>query len=173
NADLFGDGCGCVILSPTEDPYAGILATEFRSDVFGPNEKDALGIDLIYLDKQGLLRMPGGQWVKKRAVLGMIDLAHRVIEKVGLTKDDVSLYCPHQFNGDGLASIARRIDPRLKIVYVNIPVRANMSSATNSYAFSEAQSKPYEGNKRVGEGDLVVLMDMGAGLAGGAAAIRL
>ena len=173
NADLFGDGCGFVILGPTENSRKGILATEFRSDVFAPNEGDMRGVDLIYLDKQGFLRMPGGSQVRKRAVRGMIDLAHKVVGKAGLTKDDVSLYCPHQFNGDGLASLARRIDPRPNIVYVNIQVTANMSSATGAYAFSEAQDSPYGDNKRVGEGDLVVLMDIGAGLAGGAVAVRL
>ncbi len=160
NCDLFGDGCGLVVLAPTQDNSKGILATEFDSDISG--------INFIYRDKLGKLRMPQGPEVLKKATRGMIDIAHRLLEKTNCRKEEVKLYIPHQFNGNGLNIIEKKIDPREGILYRNIENYGNMSAATVPLALSQALEY-----KVISKGDLIVLVDIGAGLALGGSLIRI
>mgnify|MGYP001582151713 CR=1 FL=1 len=161
NCNLFGDGAGVVILGPTQDKERGILATEFRSDVSG--------IDFIYRDKLGLLRMPQGPKVFAKATRGMVEIAHSIKEKAGISKDEVKMYFPHQANGRIVDYVGGKIDPQnTGKVYRNIERYGNMSAATVPVAFAEAWQ-----NKLIKEGDAVVLLDVGSGLVFGSALIRI
>lgn len=167
NSNLFGDGCGLVVLAPTSDETRGIIATELASD--------SSGIELIYKDKLGKLRMPsgkigtGGREVFKRATKGMIEIAHRLVEKSEIPEKDIRLYIPHQANGRIIEYIEEKIDPEKKDrIYWNIELYANMSAATVPFALVQAVE-----TGKITKGDLVVLVDMGAGLSFGGALLRI
>lgn len=169
NCDLFGDGCGLFVLAPTNDENRGILATEMGSDTSG--------LCSIYQGKSdGKLRMPagsmaaGGEKVFKVATRSMLDLSHAVVEKVpGIEKSDVSLYIPHQANGNIVDLVAQKLERSGGgRVYRNIERFGNMSSATVPYALYEAISTGV-----LKRGDLTVLVDFGAGFSKGAVLARV
>ncbi len=161
NCDLFGDGCGLVVLGPTSDKKRGVLATQFRSDISG--------IDFIYKDKIGKLRMPAGPKVFQKATRGMIEIAHDLTRKTGIPENEVSRYVAHQANGNILNYIEEKVDPvkEGKIIRT-IEEYGNMSAATVPVALAKSLR---EG--RIKKDDLVTLVDMGAGLAFGGALIRI
>ncbi len=161
NCDLFGDGCGLVVLGPASDGDKRILTTAFSSDTSG--------INYIYKDSEGLLRMPRGADVLKKATRGMIEIAHKMMAKSGINKEQVDIYIPHQANGRIIDEIEKRVDPQQTgKIYRNIDKYGNMSAATIPVAFAEAVK---EG--RIQKGNLVAMVDMGAGLAFGGALIRV
>lgn len=171
NCNLFGDGCGLVILGPTENENEGILATHFANDV--------RGLDYIFRDKYGKCRMPQGPKVKANAWRGMVNTVYKLVEKAdaaqrligypGISKEDVKLYIPHQANGRILDEIEKREGlTGTGKVYRNIARYGNMSSATVPVALASALA---EG--RAAPGDLVALMDIGSGLALGGALVRI
>lgn len=161
NYNLFGDGCGAVIVRRTSNDWGGILATTFDSQIDG--------IDYIFKDKLGKLRMPQGPKVFAKATRGMIDISHKLIEKAGIKKEDIKLYIPHQANGRILDYIEEKEDPeRQGKIFRNIEKYGNMSSATVPVALCEAVEQ-----ERVKKGDLVILADVGSGLALGGALIRI
>src|SRR3989344_8831865 len=102
--------------------------------------------------------MPHGRRVFKRATEGMIDLTHRVVDKSGIPKSEISKYFPHQANGRIIEAIRQREDPEnIGLIYRNIDRYGNMSSATVPVALAEAIEKG-----EVKKGDLVSLVDMGS-----------
>ena len=161
NCDLFGDGCGGVILGPTQEKDKGILATHFMSDVSG--------IRFIYKDKLGMLRMPQGPKVFAKATRGMVEIAHRLTEKTGILESEITKYIPHQANGRILDYVEDKVDPgKTGRIYRNIQRYGNMSAATVPVALAEAIQ-----TSQLKKNDLAILVDMGSGLAFGGALVRV
>ncbi|MEK6858621.1 MAG: ketoacyl-ACP synthase III [Nanoarchaeota archaeon] len=161
NCDLFGDGCGLAIVGPMKDAERGILATQFRSDISG--------IDYIFKDKTGKLRMPQGPKVFLKAVRGMIDIAHDLSQRARIPDSQITRYIVHQANGRILDKVEEEIDPekRGKIVRT-IQDYGNMSAATVPVALAKSIR---EGTLK--EGDLATLVDMGSGLTFGGILVRI
>lgn len=160
NCDLFGDGCGVIILGPREDNTRGVLGTEFVSD--------SSGLHCIFQDRFGKLRMPGGKKVFSSATRGMENLIHKLNERLGIPCASVTKYFPHQANGRILDKLADKFDPDKKgKVYRTIEKYGNMSAATIPVAMARAM---HRGD--VKSGDLLEAVDFGSGFTMGAAAIR-
>ena len=86
-----------------------------------------------------------------------------------IEKEDIKLYIPHQANGRILDYIEEKEDPeRQGKIFRNIEKYGNMSSATVPVALCEAVEQG-----RAKKGDLVVLTDVGSGLALGGALIKI
>ncbi len=159
NGNLFGDGCGLVILGHGED--RGIIATEFASD--------AAGADYIFQDKEGYLRMPKGPLVFSRASKGMIDIANALLEKAAITPDALNKIIPHQANGNIIDRVEEKIDPQhTGKIYRNLDRYGNMSAATIPTALAEAIERG-----EIRKNDLVMLLDFGSGLTMGGAIIKI
>ena len=90
-----------------------------------------------------------------------------VIERAGLTADDIQLIIPHQANLRIINAVAQRLSIPEDKVFVNIEKYGNTSAAAVAIAFDEARR-----SGRFGKGDNVVLVTFGAGLTWSAAVIR-
>ena len=169
---LFGDGAGAVVLQAGENE-GGVLATVLGAD--------GSGGDLLMLPAGGsrwpashrtvaeglhYLRMQGRE-VFRFAVRKMPATTRKVLERAGLTLDDVGLLIPHQANQRIIDAAARALGIPEDAVYVNLDRYGNTSAASIPIALCEAAE---EG--RIQPGDLVVCVGFGAGLTWGAAAIR-
>ncbi|MDZ7369921.1 MAG: ketoacyl-ACP synthase III [candidate division KSB1 bacterium] len=169
---LFGDGGGAVVLQPAVDEH-GILAVYIRSD---GRLADLLKLDGLgtkhpptpenYEKKLHFLRMEGKE-VFKNAVTSMGDAAELILERAGLTTDDVDLLIPHQANIRIIDATAKRIKLPPEKVYVNVNRYGNTSAASIPIALDEARRQG-----RIKPGDDVVLVAFGGGLTWGSAAIR-
>ena len=88
-AVLFGDGAGAVVMGEVAEGR-GIISYEMGSDGSGGK--------YLYLDREtGKLKMNGRE-VFKFAVRIMGDASTRVVEKAGLSSEDIDLFVPHQAN---------------------------------------------------------------------------
>ncbi|MEY2191605.1 beta-ketoacyl-ACP synthase III [Neobacillus sp. BF23-41] len=154
-AVLFGDGAGATIIGPVSE-NRGILSFELGADGTGSKH--------LYQDEYIIMN---GREVFKFAVRQMGESCINVLEKAGLTKDDVDFLIPHQANIRIMEASRQRLD---------LPVE-KMSKTINKYGNTSAASIPISIVEDIEEGrikddDLIVMVGFGGGLTWGAIAIR-
>lgn len=155
-AVLFGDGAGAAVIGKVSDGR-GILSFELGADGSGgPN-----------LYQEGKHLVMNGREVFKFAVRQMGESAINVIEKAGLSKEEVNFLIPHQANIRIMEASRARLE---------LPVE-KMSKTIHKYGNTSAASIPIslvedveEG--RIKEDDVVVMVGFGGGLTWGAIAMR-
>jgi len=165
---LFGDGAGAVVLEASDED-AGMLAFELGSD---GSAAEILCIPLSGTegvpsrDRRTTIRMEGAE-VFRRAVSAMGDASTRVLEKAGISIDDIDLLIPHQANIRIIDATARRLKLDPAKVFVNIASYGNTSAATIPIALAEALEE-----ERITPGSNIVFAAFGGGLTWAAAAYR-
>ena len=166
---LFGDGAGAVILEAQEcegtSADRGILACELNSD--GKYN------DLLYVDggvsstqTTGVLRMQG-QEVFKHAVSKLAAAGETVMERAGVTSDDVDWVVPHQANLRIIKSTAKKMGVPMEKVILTVHDHGNTSAASIPLALSVAVK-----SGQIKRGNLVLTEAIGGGLAWGAVIFR-
>ncbi|MDM5198612.1 beta-ketoacyl-ACP synthase III [Fictibacillus enclensis] len=154
-AVLFGDGAGAAVMSRVSEGR-GILSFELGSDGRGAKH--------LYQDKY--LHMNGRE-VFKFAVRQMGESSMNVVEKAGLTKDDVDYLIPHQANIRIMEASRERLELPKEKMAVTVNKYGNTSSASIPMAISDALK-----NGKIKDDDLLVLVGFGGGLTWGAVALR-
>jgi 3-oxoacyl-[acyl-carrier-protein] synthase-3 len=171
---LFGDGAGAVVLRREEvaEPV-GVLSTHIYSDgslselIHVPGGIGLNGFSGGAIDpKQYCIHMMGNQTFKV-AVKRMSEVCREALAFNGMEVDDVSLVVPHQANQRIIDAVIEKLAIPAGKVYVNIHKYGNTSAASIPIALCEAREAG-----RIGEGDLVLLSVVGAGLTWGAALLR-
>lgn len=170
---LFGDGAGAAVLRKSGQGEGRILASETGTDGRHAGLLDIKGggsacpITLANAgDKLATLSMQGRE-VFKLAVTAMRRASEKVIERAGLSSEDISLVVPHQANLRIIDAIADRLDVPNEKVFVNLHKYGNTSAAAIAIALDEAHR---EG--RFKRGDNIILVAFGAGLTWAASAIE-
>ncbi|HWV34970.1 MAG TPA: beta-ketoacyl-ACP synthase III [Thermomicrobiales bacterium] len=169
---LFGDGAGAVVLEASSEPR-GLLSTELGADgaghrhlyVPGPFQMVPESAD-IFPDTRPHLQMNGRE-VFRFAVQVMGDAALKSIEKAGLTLEDVDMLIPHQANARIISAAQRQLQLPEDKVWVNLDRYGNTSAGSVPIAMAEAAEAG-----ALKEGDNVVLVAFGAGLAWAAGLVR-
>lgn len=167
---LFGDGAGAVVLTSGE-PEPGQPRIDDLITRFDGAYKDLLVIPESGSAKPYLLGETvtednfitmGGSEVFKFGVRAMEDISKEMLEKHGLTIDDVDLFIPHQANLRIIEAVAKRVGFRDEQVFVNVNRYGNTSAASVAIAMSEAQEQ-----KRIKPGSLVLATTFGGGFTWG------
>ena len=165
---LFGDGAGAVIFSAHHSDTDGVLAAKIGGD--------GTLTDLLQLANSGCRpnpEVPGryitmqGNEVFKQAVRNMYECAVCVLDRAGLTSQDVSLLIAHQANTRIIDAVAKRLNLPDEKVFINIADYGNTSAATIPIALCEALEQG-----RIKKNDVIVMDAFGAGLTWGALVIR-
>ncbi|AUM73848.1 beta-ketoacyl-ACP synthase III [Paracoccus jeotgali] len=161
---LFGDGAGAVVLEAAEGDR-GILASDLNSD---GSFRDILYVDggVATTGTAGKLRMQGNV-LFRHAVEKLAQTAHRVIEKAGMTTDQVDWLVPHQANARIIAATAQRMNLPMERVVLTVADHGNTSAASIPLALSLAND---EG--RFKPGDIIVTEAIGGGLSWGSVILR-
>lgn len=163
---LFGDACGAVLLEPTTEE-AGVMDTFLRTDGIGfPNLHMKAGgsarpTSHETVDNREHFVYQEGRVVFKYAVSYMADAAATIMERNGLSKDDVSWFIPHQANLRIIDAVARRLEVPMDKVIVNIERYGNTSAGTIPVCL-------WEWEKKLKKGDNLILAAFGAGFTWGA-----
>ena len=169
---LFGDGAGAVVLQASEQ-RGGVLSTLVRSDGSGGDllivpaggSKLPASPETI-LRNQHTIQMDGREVF--RFATRVVDKSTReVVEKAGLTLDDIELFVPHQANLRIIQAATRALGVDESRVFVNLEKYGNTSSASVPLALCEAVECG-----RIRPGDHIVLIGFGAGLAWAAATVQ-
>ncbi|AIY11079.1 3-oxoacyl-ACP synthase [Paenibacillus polymyxa] len=165
---LFGDGAGAVVIGEVPEGRGfqsfdlgaeGAGGTLLKLEAGGsrlPASADTLE------NKQHYIYMNGRE-VFKFAVRVMGTATVDVLEKAGLSKDDIDLFVPHQANIRIIQSAMQRLDLPEEKVVINVNKYANTSAASIPLALVEAAE---EG--RMKEGDRILMVGFGGGLTWGA-----
>jgi 3-oxoacyl-[acyl-carrier-protein] synthase-3 len=169
---LFGDGAGAVVLEATDEPR-GLLSTVLGADGAGHKHLYVPGWGALVPESAGLfpeyrpyLKMNGNE-VFRFAVRVMGDAAVEAVEQAGLTFDQVDMLIPHQANSRIIDAAARRLDLPREKVWVNLDRYGNTSAASIPIALNEAAESGC-----LHEGDNVVFVAFGGGLAWAAGVVR-
>jgi 3-oxoacyl-[acyl-carrier-protein] synthase-3 len=179
---IFGDGAGAALLGPAQEGVhgilgtrieRGILGTRIRSDgrfaehLYAPGGGTRLGISTDNVTSgQHYVRMKGNELFKV-AVRSMADVSREVLEDAGYAGEDVKLFIPHQANQRITDAVANNLKVDNSIVYSNIAMHGNTSSASIPIALDECVEQG-----RLSEGDLVLLASFGGGVTWGAVLMR-
>jgi 3-oxoacyl-[acyl-carrier-protein] synthase III len=170
---LFGDGAGAVLVEAATSDGEGII--DFAHDI------DGSGGCNLYMPAGGSLHPPShetvdkrmhyvhqeGQQVFKYAVRRISELACQVLERNGLTSQDLALVVPHQANLRIIRAMQERLGVDDSKVLVNIDRFGNTTAATIPMGLADAVEQ-----KRLRKGDLVLLIAVGAGYTTGAVLMR-
>lgn len=154
-AVLFGDGAGAVVMGQVSE-NRGILAFELGADGTGGKH--------LYQDEYIIMN---GREVFKFAVRQMGESSIHVLEKAGLTKEDVDLLVPHQANIRIMEASRQRLDLPLEKMSKTVHKYGNTSAASIPISIVEE----LEAGK-IKDDDVIVMVGFGGGLTWGAIALR-
>ncbi len=166
---LFGDAAGAAVLS-ADDNGGKMLAYELGADGSGAMHITSLAVreDEEEIEKRVSGRKEtvwmAGQPVMKFAVKTMADATGRVLEKAGLTYDDIKLIVPHQANYRIVDSALNRMGVGKEKVMLTLEKYGNTSSSCVPAALTEAVEAGM-----IERGDKVVVVGFGGGLTWAAA----
>ncbi len=161
---LFGDGSAAAVLGRTERGL-GIVSSVLGAD--GNGGKHLLlpaggsrmpASEETVKNKLHTIHMDGKE-VFKFAVRVMGDASLKVLDKAGLTTDDIDIFVPHQANIRIIEAAMKRIDLSEEKVYINIDKYGNTSSASIPIALDELYR-----NSSLKKGDCLLLTAFGTGL---------
>ena len=164
---LFGDGAGAVLVEATEEEGVGVQNSYLRTDGKGlpflhmkaggsvcPASHFTVDHRLHYLYQEG-------RTVVRYAVTDMSDDVATIMERNGLSADDVKWVVPHEANLRIIEAVTKRVGIPMEKVMVNIQRYGNTSAATIPLALWD-----YE--KELKKGDNIVFTAFGAGFVHGA-----
>jgi 3-oxoacyl-[acyl-carrier-protein] synthase-3 len=169
---LFGDGAGAAVLGAVEGER-GILAARIRSDgryeeqLYAPGGGTKGGFTAETIARGDHFFKMKGNELFKVAVRSMADISREVLEEAGLTTADVKLFIPHQANQRITDSVASKLNVDSEMVYSNIAMHGNTSSASIPIGLDECVS-----SGRVQQGDVVLMASFGGGVTWGAVVMR-
>jgi 3-oxoacyl-[acyl-carrier-protein] synthase-3 len=169
---IFGDGSAAGVLGPAREP-AGILAADMHTE--------GAFADHLFIPAGGSARpascetvREGGHYIKMRgnelfkvAVRSLEEVSRRVLEKAGVTTDQIDLFIPHQANQRITDAVRERLDVPEEKVYSNIARVGNTSSASIPICLDECVR-----SGRVKKGDLILMAAFGAGVTWGGVLLR-
>jgi 3-oxoacyl-[acyl-carrier-protein] synthase-3 len=167
---IFGDGAGAVLLEPATDG-SGVLDSILRSDgsgrhylhmKAGGSVKPAT-VETVMAKEH--FAYQEGQAVFKFAVKGMADVSAELLERNGLSGDDIAWLVPHQANLRIIDATANRMGLPKEKVMINIQKYGNTTAATLPLCL-------WDWEKQLKKGDNIVLAAFGGGFTWGATWVK-
>jgi 3-oxoacyl-[acyl-carrier-protein] synthase III len=170
---LFGDAAGAMVVGPTPDPNRGFLSIHLHSDgtsagllaIPGGGSKHPQSEEVL-AQKLHKIAMSGRE-VYKYAVSVLPDAIQEALKANGMTAADVDHVLSHQANIRIVESVLGKVGIPMSKCWVNLDRYGNTSSASLPISVDEASRAG-----RLKEGDVVLMMAIGAGIAWGSAVMR-
>ncbi|MFK7952896.1 MAG: ketoacyl-ACP synthase III [Ekhidna sp.] len=157
---LFGDGAGVALIEPSE---------EEQFIAFNSGTNGDLGHDLYLSHKKNNINGVGinpngkivqnGKSVFKWAVGNIPIKIRELVEKAGLTLDDIDYIIPHSANLRIIEAIAKNLSYPMDQIPESVTEYGNTSSASIPLAMSKAIK-----NGKIKKGDKLLLIGFGGGL---------
>ena len=167
---LFGDAAAAVLLEPNNEGN-GVMDSVLKSDGSGgpflhmkaggsakPSSVETVSNKEHYIYQEG-------QAVFKFAVKGMADVSYDLMQRNGLTADDIAWLVPHQANLRIIDATANRMNLPKEKVMINIQKYGNTTAATIPLCL-------WDWEKKLKKGDNIVLAAFGGGFTWGATLLK-
>ncbi len=165
---LFGDGAGAVVLEAAQS--GGTSAFVLKSDGAGGKflyAKGPASAPNTLAETEGFCIVMDGREIFRYAVRAMEDSARHSLADAGWSIDDVTYVVPHQANQRIISALAKNMGVESERVICNVEKYGNTSAASIPLALCEAWE---EGKLK--DGDKLVLVAFGGGLAWGSAVVE-
>lgn len=168
---LFGDGCGAVVLETVAT--GGFRGFELGADGSGGKDLFMPGGGSLQpathesVDRGDHLIHMNGREVFKFATRILVHSAERILDKCGVTMDDVDVYIPHQANMRIIEYAVQKLGVPPEKVVINVDRYGNTSGGSIPLALADAQAAG-----KLRDGALVLMTGMGTGLTWGSALIE-
>ncbi len=169
---LFGDGAGAVVLERHNDGR-GILYSTMSADgdrwealncqAYGSRYPAAKKLD----DPKKIYMEIKGREVYQQSVRRIVEAFTECMNHCELSIDDIAMVISHQMNARIIESAAKRLKLPDEKVFLNIAEYGNTSAASVPIAFDECFRQG-----KIKQGDIVIFVAFGAGLAWGANVIQ-
>ena len=167
---LFGDGCGAVLLEPSEDD-TGVKDLRLYSDGNGKKHLHQVAGGSFKpashetVDKREHYVYQEGRPVFKFAVTKMADVCREVMSRNNLTGDDIAWLVPHQANKRIIDYCANSMGIGSEKVMMNIQKYGNTTAGTIPLCLYDYQDK-------LNKGDNLILASVGGGFTWGAVYVK-
>lgn len=151
---LFGDGAGAAVLTLDDGLWEAMLGSRGNWEILwvdGPGPDTAA----VHMDGQGVYRF---------AVEAIPSCARTLLERSGLTLDDIDWIVPHQANRRIIETAAKRLHAPIEKFYQNMERYGNTSAASIPIALDEMNTAGL-----LKRGQRVMCIGFGAGLTWGGA----
>ena len=159
-AVIFGDGAGAVVLEVGENYLDSVFYVEGNEEVIGC----ALPVGNSPYYERGQERMPmaymDGQTTFKFAVNAIVKDCNELVQRNGLTYDEIAYIVPHQANMRIIDFASRKLKVPMEKFSVNIDKYGNTSSASIPLMLDDLNRAG-----KLKRGDLLLLPAFGGGLA--------
>jgi len=169
---LFGDGAGCVIISPVEEGKE-IIHCEVGADGSGasiltlpaggsrtPASEETVSNNLHYINMNG-------KETYKACIRNMTDNISGALTKCNLQVSDVDIIITHQANKRIIEAIAKKLRVSEDKVYVNVTYLGNTAAASIPIGMAECMEQ-----NKFKKGDNILLSTFGAGLTWGTCLVK-
>lgn len=162
---LFGDGAGAVLIEPVEEGL-GLRDSILQVDGGGVHHLQMKAGGSLHpsshdtIDNKEHFVYQDGQAVFKVAVSKMADVSVEIMEKNGLSAEDLTWLVPHQANMRIIGAVARRMGIPKEKVMINIEKYGNTTAATIPLCLWEWESQ-------LKKGDNLILSAFGGGFTWG------
>lgn len=170
---IFGDGGGAALVQPAEDGEEGLI--DFIHEVDGsggaslclpaggskyPASHDTVDKKLHYVHQDGKV-------VFKYATRKMPELCLKLMERNGISGEEINVFIPHQANKRIIDAAAERLNVPYDRIIINIDEFGNTTDGTLPLAAQTALD-----TGKLKRGDLVLMATVGAGFTAGATLLR-
>lgn len=172
---LFGDGAGAMILGgDTKDCPMQIMS---ESMISNGDKADILTLPAVPFgnmlkekpkEKTDFHMWMDGQEVFKFAVKVITDQIKNVVEKAGITLEEIDYVVPHQANVRIISFAAKTLGMDEEKFFVNLDKYGNTSSASIGIAITELLE-----SGKVKKGDNLVMTGFGGGMSAGAILVKV
>ena len=162
---LFGDGAGAVVIEPVTQ--GGFLGFELGADGGGGESLWLPGSGSRHFEHPERYVKMNGREVFKFATRVLVSSARDLLDRLGMSVDEVDVYVPHQANIRIINHAARKLGFPPEKVVVNVEKYGNTSSGSIPLALADAVA-----DGRVRAGAKVLMTGMGAGLTWGSGLIE-
>ena len=170
---LFGDAAGAMVIAPETRKDRGILSTHLYTDgtqagilnIPGGGSKKPFSPE-VWEKREQFIRMNGRE-VYRTAVRVLEAASRDALKRNGYQPRDVDYVIAHQANLRILESVMKRLEIPLEKCEINIDQVGNTSSASVPLTLDQAN----RGGK-LKDGDLILMMAIGGGMAWGSGLMR-
>ncbi|MCY1703056.1 beta-ketoacyl-ACP synthase III [Deinococcus sp. SL84] len=168
NAILFADGAGAAVVGPVPEGY-GLGQFVMGADGSGGGSLYMPGAAPALPDGTPMGEYAGmnGREVFKFAVRVIPESGQQVLQKSGLTIDDISWIIPHQANIRIIEAAAERFGVSMDKFVVNLDKYGNTSAATVPLAVVDAVR-----DGRIQDGQNILMVAFGGGLSWAACTLK-
>jgi 3-oxoacyl-[acyl-carrier-protein] synthase-3 len=170
---IFGDGAGAAVVEATDEENVGIIDFENYVDGSGGDSLCMPGGGSRHPASVGTVEnrlhyvKQDGQAVFRFAVRNTEEACRRILERNGVTANDIDLFVSHQANRRIIMAAADKLGVPEEKVVINIERFGNTTAATIPLALNDAVE-----DKRLKKGDLLLMVSVGAGFTVGALLLR-